>query len=59
MGTAEGSHPPDVSEGVERNVIARGVTVVRCCGLHFTTVFVVASATTFSRYEGSDEERST
>jgi len=24
MGFAEGKHPPDVSEGVERNVIARG-----------------------------------
>ena len=24
MGAAEGSHPPDVSEGVERNVMARG-----------------------------------
>ena len=24
MGFAEGKHPPDVSEGVERNVMARG-----------------------------------
>jgi len=33
LGTAEGSHPPDVSEGVERNVIARGDVIIVSFGL--------------------------